>query len=321
MNTPSISAIPDTTAQPYANGLASSRLGGVVVPLATPLAAIDAIDVTGLERLIDHVIVGGVHAIFILGTTGEGPSLSHNTQRSLVRHVMRQVADRVPVLVGITDPSFIESLAMAEWAASVGAAAVVAAPPFYFPTAQDPLITWTRELAGQVPLPLFLYNIPEMAKVRFEGDTLRALADCPNIIGIKDSSDDMDYFADMMQIARERRPDWSILVGSESRFSNAYSLGCHGVVPGGANVAPKLFVDLHASLVRGDTDAVNAFHAKVCALGDLYSVGTMPGRVVVGIKTALAELGICSSLAATPFERLTIDQQQQVRVILATLGL
>jgi len=303
------------------DGLVGPRFGGVVVPLATPLIAIDTIDVDGLERLINYVIAGGVNAIFILGTTGEGPSLSHDTQRSLVDHVMRQVADRVPVLVGITDPSFAESVAMAEWAANAGAAAVVAAPPFYFPAAQDPLILWIRQLVAQLPLPLFLYNIPEMTKAGFEGDTLKALADCPNVVGIKDSSDDMDYFADIVEIARERRPDWSILVGSETRFPQGFSLGGHGVVPGGANVKPKLFVDLYTSLVHGDTDAVNSLHAKVCALGGLYSIGTQPGRVVVGIKNALAELGICSPLVATPFEQLNVDQKNQVRVILATLGL
>lgn len=320
MNAASDSTTPIPAPGPLADESAGLRFGGVVVPLATPLVAVDTLDVGGLERLVEHVINGGVHAIFVLGTTGEGPSLSHETQRSLVRHVVRQAGGRVPVCVGITDPSFAESVALADWAAGEGASAVVAAPPFYFAAAQDALVEWMRELAARVPLPLLLYHIPEMTKEGFTGEALRALADCPNIIGLKDSSGDMEYFAAAMAIAQDHRPDWSMLVGTEIRYLEGYALGCHGVVPGGANVHPRVFADLHAALVRGDADAVEAAQAEVRSLGRLYSVGMLPGRVVVGIKAALADLGVCSAQAATPLERLTPDQHRHIRAILATLA-
>ena len=320
MNAASASTTPLPATGLRANESARPKFGGVVVPLATPLAAVDTLDIGGLERLVEHVIDGGVHAIFVLGTKGEGPSLSHETQRNLVRHVVRQAGDRVPVYIGITDPSFAESVALADWAAAEGAAAVVAAPPFYFAAAQDALVGWMRELAARVPLPLLLYHIPEMTKAGFTVDSLQALADCPNTVGLKDSSGDMDYFAAAMAIARKHRPEWSLLVGSEILCPQGYALGGHGVVPGGANVCPRVFADLHAALVRGDTDAVEAAQAAVRSLGRLYTVGSLPGRVVVGIKAALAELGICSAQTATPLERLTPDQRREVRAILATLG-
>jgi dihydrodipicolinate synthase/N-acetylneuraminate lyase len=321
MKAPGAAAIPTPASHPRVADPAGPRLSGVVVPLATPLSAIDTLDVTGLERLVEHVIDGGVHAIFLLGTTGEGPSLSHATQRDLVRHVTRQARGRVPVLVGITDPSFAESVALADWAAGEGAAAVVVAPPYYFPSAQDALVEWTRALAERVRLPLVLYNIPEMTKAGFAADSLRALADCPNIVGLKDSSDDMAYFAEAVAIARERRPDWSVLVGPELRAPETHALGGNGVVPGGANVCPRMFADLHAALLRGDGAEVASLHDRVRMLGALYSVGMLPGRVVVGIKAALAEMGICPALTATPLERLDGDQRRQVREILARLGL
>jgi 4-hydroxy-tetrahydrodipicolinate synthase len=319
MNTASATITPCVASRPHVAAGTGPAFGGVVVPLATPLAAVDSLDVGGLGRLVEHVIAGGVHGIFVLGTTGEGPSLSHETQRSLVREVMRQVGDRVPVFVGITDPSFAESVALADWAAAEGAAAVVAAPPFYFAAAQEALVGWMTELADRVPLPLLLYHSPEMTKAGFTIDSLRALADCPNIVGLKDSSGDMDYFAAAMAVARNHRPDWSMLMGTEMLFPRGRALGCHGVVPGGANVCPRVFADMHAALVRGDGDAIDSLQAEMQSLGRLYSVGTLPGRVVVGIKAALAELGICSALAATPFERLTPDQHREVRAILATL--
>ena len=320
MNASSAAATPTPESRSRAAASAGQRFRGVVVPLATPLAAIDTLDFAGLERLVEHVIDGGVDAIFLLGTTGEGPSLSHATQREVVRRVTRQAGNRVPVLVGITDPSFAESVALADWAANEGAAAVVAAPPYYFPAAQAALVDWTRELAERVPLPLVLYNIPEMTKSGFAIDTLRALADCPNIVGLKDSSDDMAYFAEAVALARELRPDWTVLVGPEIRVPEAHALGGHGVVPGGGNVCPRLFADLHAAVERGDAAKVKSLHDRVGTLGELYAIGTLPGRVVVGIKTALEELGICSALTATPLERLAGDQRRQVREILARLG-
>ena len=97
--------------------------------MVTPLRGRDELDVAGLERLVEHILAGGVNGLFILGTTGEGPSLSYRLRRELVERVCRQVKNRVPVLVGITDTAFIESVNLARHSAEVGASAVVVAPP------------------------------------------------------------------------------------------------------------------------------------------------------------------------------------------------
>src|SRR3990172_9414524 len=112
-------------------------LRGIVVPLVTPLAARDQLDLPGLARLVEHVIGGGVHGVFLLGTCGEGPSLSHSLRRELVDHVCRQVQGRVPVLVGIADTSYGESVALAKHATQAGADALVFAPPYYYPVEQS----------------------------------------------------------------------------------------------------------------------------------------------------------------------------------------
>jgi hypothetical protein len=105
-------------------------LRGIVPPMITPLRDRDELDVPGLERLIEHILAGGVHGLFILGTSGEAPSLSYRLRRELVDRVCRQVAGRVPVLVGITDTSFVEALHLARHAAAAGAQAVVTSTPY-----------------------------------------------------------------------------------------------------------------------------------------------------------------------------------------------
>src|SRR2546427_7422671 len=105
-------------------------LKGIVPPLVTPLRDRDELDVPGLERLIEHILSGGVSGLFILGTTGEGPSLSYRLRRELIERVCKQVNHRVPVLVGITDTAFVESVNVGRCAADFGADALVVAPPY-----------------------------------------------------------------------------------------------------------------------------------------------------------------------------------------------
>ncbi|MBM4018661.1 MAG: dihydrodipicolinate synthase family protein [Planctomycetes bacterium] len=129
-------------------------LRGIVPPLVTPLTGRDTLDEAGLERLIEHVLAGGVHGLFILGTTGEAPSLSHRLREQMVRCTCRAVAGRRPVLVGITDTAFIESVNLARTAADAGADAVVLAPPYCFPAGQAELAEYIDHIAAEMPLPV-----------------------------------------------------------------------------------------------------------------------------------------------------------------------
>lgn len=295
------------------------RFQGIVPPLVTPLLDDDTLDVEGLERLVEHVVEGGVQGVFVLGTTGEGPSLCTALQKEVIDRVVRFTAGRVPVLVGISDASPTESVSLARSAAESGADAVVAAPPYYFPAGQEPLVRWGRHLADRVPLPLLLYNMPEMTKHSLETDSIRRLADCPNIVGVKDSGGDLGYFADLVQVARAERPDWSVFVGPELLLPEACGLGGHGGIPGGANVMPRLFVGLHDAVLAGDTPRVESLLRQARLLGQLYEVGRMPGRIVVGIKTALSILGICHDHVASSFERFGPEQREHVAGVLAAL--
>ena len=156
--------------------------------MITPLRDYDALDVGGLERLIEHLIDGGVSGIFILGTTGEGPSLSYPLRRELIDRTCAFVANRLPVLVGITDSAFSESIGLAKAAADAGAQALVVAPPYYFPLGQPELLNYIRRLTTELPLPLYLYNMPAMTKVVIEPQTVRQVLEIRSIVGFKDSS-------------------------------------------------------------------------------------------------------------------------------------
>jgi dihydrodipicolinate synthase/N-acetylneuraminate lyase len=273
---------------------------GIIPPLATPLSAPDQLDEAGLDRLIEHVLAGGVHGLFILGTTGEGPSLSYRLRRELIGRTCRQVRSRVPVLVCISDTSLAESLQVARWAADAGADAVVAAPPYYFPADQKELQQYFEQLASASPLPLLLYNMPSMTKVSIGLDTVRRAIDHPRIIGLKDSSGSLGYLHQVLR-RRGQRTDWRVFVGDEETLAYAVQAGADGGVTGGANVLPTLYVQFYEAAVRGELARVDYLRNLVIRLGEIYRFG--PRHVassVKGIKCALSLLGVCNDLLSVP---------------------
>ena len=287
---------------------------GIVPPMITPLCGRDELDLPGLERLIEHILSSGVSGLFILGTTGEGPSLSYRLRRELVRRVCTQVKGRVPVLVGITDTSFVESVYLARSAADFGATAVVAAPPYYLPEAQPELCEYLEHLVPELPLPLYIYNMPALTKVHFELDTVRRAMDEPRIIGFKDSSGDLDYFKKAAGLAKQHRPDWPILIGPEEKLFDALQAGGHGGVSGGANLFPKLYVRLVEAHRAGDLDRARELQQQIQRVSDsFYRVGKYSSSIIKGIKCTLACLGVCDDFMAEPFHRFRSEERDLIK--------
>jgi dihydrodipicolinate synthase/N-acetylneuraminate lyase len=296
-------------------------LRGIIPPLATPLLDEDRLDHSGLERLVEHVLAGGVHGLFLLGSTGEGPSLAYNLRRELVERVAEQVAGRVPLLVGITDTSFAEARQMAEWSAECGAAAVVAAPPCYFAPSQAEMVSYFTLLATQIELPLFLYNMPLHVKVHIEPDTVSRLLEVPAIVGLKDSSAQMIYFHRVRQITAAR-PDFTLLMGPEELMAEGVLVGGHGGICGGANLAPRLYVELYEAARRGDLPAVRLLHDRVMRLSNsLYSIGPANSAYLRGLKCALACLGLCDDYLAQPFTKFGPGERALIEERLRELAL
>lgn len=295
------------------------KLHGIIPPLVTPLRDRDELDVGGLERLLEHILSGGVSGLFILGTTGEGPSLSYRLRRELIERVCRQIKRRVPVLVGITDTAFAESVSVARCAADSGADAVVATPPYYLPEGQPELQEWLDHLVPELPLPLFLYNMPPLTKVRYELETVRHALDQRRIIGFKDSFGDLEYFKQVAALLPQR-PDWSLFIGPEEKLLDALKLGGHGGVSGGANLFPKLYVSLCRAFQGGDLVRAQALQAQVRRVSEaLYRVGRHPSSVIKGIKCALGCLGICDDFMAEPFHRFRTGERELIRARLREL--
>jgi 4-hydroxy-tetrahydrodipicolinate synthase len=228
------------------------------------------------------------------------------------------VAGRVPVLVGVTDTSFVESVNLAGHAADAGAQAVVLSAPYYFPAGQPELLEYIERITPELPLPLFLYNMPSLTKVTFAPETVRRAMDLERIIGIKDSSGDMVYFHTIRQLAACRN-DWTLLMGPEALLAESVLAGGQGGVNGGANLAPRLLVSIYEAARDRDMVRVTALQEQVLELRRLYEVGRFGSSLIKGIKCALSCLGICSDVMAAPFERFHEPERREVQEILIQL--
>ena len=287
----------------------STPFRGIIPPMITPLSPDFSLDIAHTERLIEHLIDGGVHGIFILGTTGEFAGLSSAVKSDLIQITCQQVKGRVPILVGVTDCSFTESVDLAAIAHKSGAKAVVAAPPFYMNIGQAELFHYYQKLADVVELPLFLYDMPSHVKVSIEVETAVKLSKHPNIIGIKDSSGKIENFQALCE-AFKQQPEFKIFVGPEELLAETLKIGGDGGVTGGANLFPKLYVALYEAFQKKEYDTVKKFQETILFLSNnLYQHGTYQSSYLKGLKAAMSFEGLCEDNFAPPLFSYTQSEK------------
>lgn len=284
--------------------------------MVTPLLENRELDLVGLKNLLEHLINGGVHGIFILGTTGEGPSLSYAVRKQLISETCRIVNKKVPVLVGITDTSIDGTLEIANHAKKVGADALVVAPPYYFPIAQEEMGDYLESLVPMLPLPFMLYNMPSCTKLHLSIDVVRRAKEL-GAIGIKDSSGDLSYLYMLIEEFKSD-PAFSIIAGTELFLPETIMYGGHGSVAGGANFFPRLFVDLYEAAMAHNLEKVKLLRDKVIKVHQtIYEVGEYSSRHIKGTKAALMAMGICQDHNAEPLDRFTEEQRNRIKKYIA----
>lgn len=286
-------------------------LKGIIPPLVTPLNSYQELDIPGLERLIKHQLSGGVHGLFILGTNGEGPSLSYPLRKEFIRRTCELVESKIPVLVGISDSSMAGSLEMAEYSQQVGADAVVLAPPYYFPVSENEMHNYLEQVAPRLALPFIIYNIPSHTKINLTVELVKKAKEL-GALGIKDSSGDMQQLFSLIETFK-KTPDFSIFTGTEKFLPETIKHGGHGAVAGGANMFPKMFVDLYHASAANDPETISRLQKKVLWLYEsIYQVGKHTSRYLQGTKCALSVMGICKDYMAPPLQRFNAAERRQL---------
>jgi 4-hydroxy-tetrahydrodipicolinate synthase len=275
-------------------------LSGIIPPIVTPLISNTELDVNGLKNLIHHLLSGGVHGIFALGTTGEATNLDYELRKEFIHKTCEFVGKKVPVVIGITDTCLRGSLEIANTAKAAGADAVVISSPYYLPMSQSEFVYYLEQLVPQLPLPFLMYNMPSCTKLHMSIPTVRRAKEL-GAIGIKDSSGNLPYLLSMIEEFKDS-PEFAIIAGTEMFLPETIINGGHGAVAGGANIFPSLFVELYEASVKGDLEKIEYFKGKMMEIEEkIYNVGANSSKYIKTIKSALCALGICSDFMAMPF--------------------
>jgi 4-hydroxy-tetrahydrodipicolinate synthase len=271
------------------------ELRGVLPALVTPLHRDGAVDEPAISRLVEHVLAGGVHGVLALGSTGEVASLDQAARRTVVAAVVKAADGRVPVICGVAQSRLADAIADVSAAAELGAAAVLVAPPYYYPIDQPTVLSFYRTLAKTSPLPILVYNIPQNTKVVVEPASVAALARDGSVAGIKDSSRDFEYFESVC-VATRGLPDFRIFTGSDTMLLASLAMGGAGTICGGANVAPGWVVRIFDDFERGDLKAARAHQDSLLELVQAVRAGVFPAA----IKAALHLQGLCEPWLVPP---------------------
>ncbi|MFJ5721238.1 dihydrodipicolinate synthase family protein [Streptomyces sp. NPDC093149] len=279
-------------------------LHGVVPPVCTPLDSRGEVDTSSLARLVEHLVAGGVHGLFALGSTSEVAYLTDEQRATALKTVVDVADGRVPVLAGVIDTTTARVVEHAGSAAELGADALVATAPFYTRTHGKEIAQHFRRLRAEVDLPLFAYDIPVAVHSKLSAALVRELAEDGTLAGLKDSSGDEGGLRRLLVElgGRDGRkegpaPRFSVLTGSELTVDAALLAGVDGVVPGIGNVDPAGYVRLYDAARAGNWALAAKEQERLVELFGMVDVGPEAdmGRsssALGSFKAALHLLGI-----------------------------
>jgi len=298
---------------------------GVVPPVVTPLTENYEVDYASLTRVVENLVDGGVHGLFVLGSSGEVVFHDDATRRKIIEHTIKVTNGRVPVLAGTIDPTTDRVIAHSKAAAELGVDAVVVTAPFYARTSQGEVIDHFRYVRDAIDVPVIAYDIPVCVNIKLDRKTTVTLAREGTVAGLKDSSGDDGNFRFCLQDLADL-PDFFLMTGSEIVVDNALQMGAHGVVPGLANVDPHGYVRLWNHAQAGDWVAARAEQERLCRLFEMVWVAlprVSPGSAGVGsFKTAMQQLGIIeTNIMARPQRRLDAGETAKIVELVRAAGL
>lgn len=281
-----------------------NQFKGTGVALVTPFHDDCSIDFTGLKKLIDHVIDGGVDYLVVLGTTGESATLLPAEKKQVLAACLEYNAGRVPVVYGVggNNTQFVlNEIINTDF---TGISAILSVSPFYNKPSQRGIIAHYTAIADNCPVPVILYNVPGRTMSNMTAETTLRLADHPNIIGMKEASGNLEQ---CMQIAASMPKDFLLISGDDLMTKAMYSIGGSGIISVLANALPSTFKAIcHGS----EKESLKASFSLLDFNSLMYQEGNP-----VGIKNLLMHMGICGDQLRLPMLRASLELNQQIKTV------
>jgi 4-hydroxy-tetrahydrodipicolinate synthase len=288
---------------------------GIIPPVATPMKDDEDVDIPRLRWFIDHLIDKGVHGIFVLGTNSEFYALDEREKQEVIATAVAHVNRRVPVFAGTGAETTREVIRLTRMAEREGADGVSIITPYFVLPNQREIFDHYRRIAESTRLPVLLYNNPATCGgVKIDVETLARLAEIPNIVGIKDSSGDLQNTAEYIRVVPER---FSVMTGRDTLIFYGLMAGARGAVPATGNIAPALLVEIYERFRAGDLAGSKAAQDRLSPLRLALTLCTVPA----GLKAAMRLIGLPIGPCRSPVSDLPPEKEPQMRAALRTAGL
>jgi 4-hydroxy-tetrahydrodipicolinate synthase len=287
---------------------------GSIPALITPFKN-GAIDRDAFADLIERQIAGGSAALVPCGTTGESATLSHDEHREVVELCIQVAAGRVPVIAGAGSNSTQEAIELTEHAKRVGADAALVICPYYNKPDQAGLEAHFRAVNDAVSMPIVMYNVPSRTASDLLPETVGRLARLPNIIGIKDASNDLGRVS--MQAALTAGEQFTQLSGEDPSSLGHRGMGGAGCISVTANVAPELCAQMHAAFDAGDLTRAQELDQRLIHIHRAMFFSPSPGPA----KHVLSKMGVCSDEVRLPIVMPNAATRARIDEAISAAGL
>lgn len=269
---------------------------GVATALITPFNK-DGIDYEKFGALIDWQIESGVNALVVCGTTGESSTLTDDEHRDAIAYAVKRVDKRIPVIAGAGSNDTSYALDLARCSCEAGADALLCVTPYYNKCTQNGLIKMFSQIADYSTVPIILYNVPSRTGINIEPSTYLALADHPNICGIKEASGNISKAVETMSLVGDKLDLYS---GNDDQVLPMLSLGGKGVISVLSNIVPKQTVEMCDRFFAGDVQGCAKLQYSMLPLIHALFSEVNP----IPVKAAMTAMGFCENNVRLPLTEL-----------------
>ncbi len=287
---------------------------GTGVALVTPFRSDRSIDFEALDRMVNHVIDGGIDYIVALGTTGESVTLSKEEKKEVVEHIIRTADKRVPVIMGVSSNDTYHLQETIKQTDFSGIEAILSVAPYYNKPSQKGLYEHFSMVSKVSPVPVILYNVPSRTSSNINAETVIWLAsNHKNIIGVKEASGN---FGQIMQIIKNKPDHFHVISGDDSLALPMIQMGGSGVISVIANSHPRQFSDMVRAALKHDFKKANELHYSLLD----YIVVLFEEGSPTGIKAALEIMGLCEKTVRLPLVPASDNLMSKLRTMIAEIG-
>ncbi|MCS7285224.1 MAG: 4-hydroxy-tetrahydrodipicolinate synthase [Hydrogenobacter thermophilus] len=278
---------------------------GSIVALITPFKD-GEVDYPALDQLIEFHINNRTDALLVCGTTGESPTLTFEEHEKVIEYVVKKANGRIKVIAGTGANATHEAIELTTHAKRVGADACLSVVPYYNKPTQEGIYRHFKTIADEVDIPIIIYNIPSRTGVEIAPETIYRLAkDCPNIVGSKESTPNMDRISELIKLLGD---NFTILSGDDSLTLPMMALGAKGVISVANNIMPREVKNMVDYALRGDFKKAMELHYYLFNLFKILFIETNP----IPVKTACWAMGMCEKEFRLPLCEMKPENERKL---------